>query len=109
MFAVISWNSKNGVTLDREELEVQSSAKYVVMNGGKQEVGAAVSMLFRKDIWGGIIQSIHGKSIKTDSVESSSNTCKNYLLNMMKSPSILEKLNVKLRKNAKSECYCVYN
>ena len=63
MFAVISWNSKNGVTLDREELEVQSSAKYVVMNGGKQEVGAAVSMLFRKDIWGGVIQSIHGKSI----------------------------------------------
>ena len=63
MFAVISWNSKNGVTLDREELEVQSSAKYVVMNGGKQEVGAAVSMLFRKDIWGGVIQSIHGKGI----------------------------------------------
>ena len=27
----------------------------------------------------------------------------------MKSPSILEKFNVKLRKNAKSECYCVYN
>ena len=25
----------------------------------------------------------------------------------MKSPSILEKFNVKLRKNAKSECYCV--
>lgn len=59
MFAVISWNTKNGVTLNREKLEVQSSAKYVVMNGGKQEVGAAVSMLFRKDIWGGIIQSIH--------------------------------------------------
>lgn len=59
MFAVISWNSRNGVTLGREELEVQSSAQYVIMNGGKQEVGAAVSMLFRKDIWGGIIQSIH--------------------------------------------------
>ena len=27
----------------------------------------------------------------------------------MKSPSILEKFNVKFRKNAKSECYCVYN
>ena len=27
----------------------------------------------------------------------------------MKSPSILEKFNVKLRKNAKSECYCVFN
>ena len=72
MFAVISWNSKNGVTLDREELEVKSSAKYVIMNGGRQEVGAAVSMLFWKDIWEGIIQSIHGKSITMDSVQSSS-------------------------------------
>lgn len=61
MFAVISWNSKNGVALEREELEVQPSSKYVVMNGGKQEVGAAVNMVFRKDIWGGIIQSIHGR------------------------------------------------
>lgn len=60
MFAVICWTSKNGVALEREELEVQSSSKYVVMNGGKQEAGAAVSMVFRKEIWGGIIQSIHG-------------------------------------------------
>ena len=60
MFAVICWNSKNGVTLDREELEVQSSSKYVVMNGGNQEDGAAVNMVFRKDIWEGTIQSIHG-------------------------------------------------
>ena len=63
MFAVICWNSKNGVALDSEELEVQSSSKYVLMNGGKQEVGAAVNMVFRKDIWGGIIQSIHGSYI----------------------------------------------
>ena len=27
----------------------------------------------------------------------------------MKSPSILEKFNVKLCKNAKSECYCIFN
>ena len=27
----------------------------------------------------------------------------------MKSPSILEKFNDKLRKNAKRECYCVFN
>ena len=27
----------------------------------------------------------------------------------MKSPSVLEKFNVKLRKNAKRECYCVFN
>ena len=59
MFAVICLNSKNGVTLEREELEVQSSAKYVVMQGGKNKAGAEVSMLFRKDIWGGIIQSIY--------------------------------------------------
>ena len=63
MFAVICWNSKNGVTLDREELEVQSSSKYVVMNGGNQEDGAAVNMFFRKDIWEGTIQSIHGSYI----------------------------------------------
>ena len=61
--------------------------------------------------------------LKTDSVQNSSNTCKNFLLKIhsqhgnflndsdpaMKFPSILEKFNVKLRKNAKSECYCVYN
>ena len=65
MFAVICWNSKNGVALEREELEVQSSSKYVIMNGGKQEVGAEVNMVFRKDIWGGIIQSMHGRYINT--------------------------------------------
>ena len=46
---LICWNSKNGVALKREELEGQSSSKYVVMNGGKQEVGAAVNMVFRKE------------------------------------------------------------
>lgn len=75
MFAVISWNTKISVTLDREELEVQSSAKYVMMNGGKQEVGAAVSMLFRKDIWGGVIQSIHGNCINCIQVAIASTDC----------------------------------
>lgn len=42
---------------------IVKSSKYVLMNGGKQEVGAAVNMVFRKDIWGGIIQSIHGSYI----------------------------------------------
>ena len=51
MFAVISWNTKNGVALEREELEVKSSSKYIVMNGGKQEAEAVVSKLFRKDMW----------------------------------------------------------
>lgn len=31
------------------------------MNGGKMEPGAMVNMLFRKEIWGGMIQSLHGK------------------------------------------------
>ena len=44
--------------------------------------------------------------LKTDSVQSSSNTCKNYLLKIY---SQHEKFNVKLRKNAKGQCYCVYN
>lgn len=61
MFAVICWNTKNGVALEREELEVKSRSKYLVMNGGKQEAGAVVSMLFRKDICGGFIQSIQDK------------------------------------------------
>ena len=76
----------------------------------------------------------HQNLIKTDSVQSSSNMCKNYLLKIysqhgnflnvienmplkfsslsdpaMKSLSILEESNVKPRKNAKSECYCVFN
>ena len=39
MYALIAWNSKNGVLLEREELEVQSSGKLTVMNGGKMETG----------------------------------------------------------------------
>ena len=32
------------------------------MNGGKMETGATVNMVFRKEIWGGTIQSIHGSN-----------------------------------------------
>ena len=61
MYALISWSSKNGVALGREELEVRSSTKLTVMNGGKMEPGAIVNMPFRGEIWGGTIQSLHGK------------------------------------------------
>lgn len=61
MYALISWTSKNGVALGREELEVRSTTKLTVMNGGKLESGATVNMLFRKEIWAGMIQSLHGK------------------------------------------------
>lgn len=60
MYALISWNSQNGVPLKREELEVQPSAKLTIMNGGKMEPGATVNLVFKKDIWGGTIQSVHG-------------------------------------------------
>lgn len=60
MYALISWSSKNGVALEREELEVRSTKQLTVMNGGKMETGATVNMLFRKEIWGGTIQSLHG-------------------------------------------------
>lgn len=63
MHALITWSSKNGVALGREELEVRSTSKLTVMNGGKMEAGATINMLFRKDIWGGTIQSLHGKLI----------------------------------------------
>ncbi|KAJ7382633.1 hypothetical protein OS493_033689 [Desmophyllum pertusum] len=59
MHALITWSSKNGVALGREELEVRSTSKLTVMNGGKMEAGATINMLFRKDIWGGTIQSLH--------------------------------------------------
>jgi len=52
MYALISWSSKNGVALGREELEVRLTMKLTVMNGGKMEPGATVSMLFGKEIWG---------------------------------------------------------
>ena len=60
MHALISWSAKNGVALGREELEVRSTSKLTIMNGGKMEPGATVNMLFRKEIWGGTIQSLHG-------------------------------------------------
>lgn len=60
MYALIAWNSKNGVSLQSEALEVQLSTKLTVMNGGKMEPGATVNMSFKKEIWGGTIQSFHG-------------------------------------------------
>ena len=35
MYVLISWSTKNGVTLGREELEVRSTSKLTIMNGGK--------------------------------------------------------------------------
>ena len=63
MFAIISWTAKNGISLDQEQLEVLGSGKFVVMNGGLLEPEAAVSMLYKKEMWGGIIQSVHGIKI----------------------------------------------
>ena len=60
MYALIAWNTKNGMAIGREELDVKSTSKLTVMNGGKMEPGATVNMLFKKDIWGGTIQSLHG-------------------------------------------------
>ena len=61
MYAVIVWNMKNGVALGREELEVMSTSKLTVMNGRKMATG----MQFRKDIWGGRIQSLHSMVTNT--------------------------------------------
>lgn len=63
MYALIAWNTKNGVPLQREALEVQSNTKLTVMNGRKMEPGATVNMLFKREIWGGTVQSIHGTYI----------------------------------------------
>ena len=60
MYVLIAWNTKSGVPLQREALEVQSNTKLTVMNGGKMEPGATVNMLFKREIWGGTVQSIHG-------------------------------------------------
>ena len=43
MYVLIAWNTKNGVPLQREALEVQSNTKLTVMNGGKMEAGATVN------------------------------------------------------------------
>ena len=40
MYVLISWSTKNGVALGREELEVRSTSKLTIMNGGKMELGA---------------------------------------------------------------------
>ena len=60
MYVLVAWNTRNGVPLQREALEVQSNTKLTVMNGGKMEPGATVNMLFKREIWGGTAQSIHG-------------------------------------------------
>ena len=44
MYALISWSTKNGVALEREELEVRSTSKLTIMNGGKMEPGATKTM-----------------------------------------------------------------
>ena len=44
MYALISWSIKNGVALEREELEVRSTSKLTIMNGGKMEPGATKTM-----------------------------------------------------------------
>ena len=60
MYALISLETKNGMAEEREELEVISTSKVTLMNGGKMESGATVNMLHKKDIWGGTVQSLHG-------------------------------------------------
>ena len=60
MYALVAWTTKNGVSLEREALEVVSNTKLTIMNGGKMEPGATVNMLFKREIWGSMVQSIHG-------------------------------------------------
>lgn len=60
MYALIVWITKNGVATGKEELEVTTTSKVTLVNGGKMEAGATVNMLVKKDIWGGTIQSLHG-------------------------------------------------
>ena len=45
MYALIVWETKNGIAVEREELEAISTSKLTVMNGGKMESGATVNML----------------------------------------------------------------
>ncbi|CAB3992960.1 Hypothetical predicted protein [Paramuricea clavata] len=68
MFAIISWTAKNGISLDQEQLEVLGSGKFVVMNGGLLEPEAAVSMLYKKEMWGSIIQSVHDTKRQAEGV-----------------------------------------
>lgn len=60
MYALIPLETKNGMAEEREELEVISTSKVTLMNGGKMESWATVNMLHKKDIWGGTVQSLHG-------------------------------------------------
>jgi len=60
MYALIVWETKNGIAVEREELEAISTSKLTVMNGGNMESGATVNMLHKKHIWGGTVQSLHG-------------------------------------------------
>lgn len=60
MYALIVWETKNGIAVEREELEAISTSKLTVMNGEKMESEATVNMLHKKHIWGGTVQSLHG-------------------------------------------------
>ena len=60
MYALIAWKTNNGIALTQEQLEVVASNKFIIMNGGKLEADSEVNMLFKKEMWGGVIHSIHG-------------------------------------------------
>ena len=60
MFSLSAWDSKNGVVLPREELDVQPVKKLTTMNGEKLELAATVNILFNKEIWVGKLKSLHG-------------------------------------------------
>ncbi|KXJ27577.1 uncharacterized protein LOC110235030 [Exaiptasia diaphana] len=58
-FAVVSWKTQNGVPLEKEEFEAIALAKVIMMNNGKKEKGADVTMVYQKVLWGGTIHSLH--------------------------------------------------
>ncbi|KXJ11168.1 hypothetical protein AC249_AIPGENE11743 [Exaiptasia diaphana] len=66
MYALVFWKTQNGIQLVREEVEVLSTAKLTVMNGGKMEEGATVNMLHKKSIWGGVVRSLHDNKKDAD-------------------------------------------
>ena len=66
LYALICWNSQNGLTLGREEVEVRPTRTLTVLNGRKIEPGATVNLhIYRKGHLGrhNTITPMHGSHV----------------------------------------------
>ncbi|KAK2562530.1 hypothetical protein P5673_014206 [Acropora cervicornis] len=100
MYALTAWETKNGIAEGREELEVISTSKVTLMNGGKMESGATVDEIQDKKSQRKRKKKSYGTDFEED--DSTSETEVNDELNS--SPGLKEKNGQGKAKKAKKSC-----